>query len=76
VEEIKIGKKYKHFKGKEYKVLNVARDSNNPEKLLVVYQGFYDSEFGKNPIWTRELNDFLGYKEDNGKKIKRFTLIE
>jgi hypothetical protein len=76
MEEVKVGGKYRHFKGKEYKVLHVARDCENPERMLVIYQALYDSELGKNQIWTREVNDFLSYKEDNGEKIKRFKLIE
>lgn len=76
MEELHVGGKYKHFKGKEYRVLSLARDCENPERMLVVYQALYDSDLGKNVIWTRELNDFLGHKEQDGKKIKRFTFVE
>jgi len=69
-EEIKIGKKYKHFKGKDYRVICIAKDCENPEKILVVY------ESEENQIWVREINDFLGTKIIKGKEIKRFELIE
>jgi hypothetical protein len=35
--EIKIGKKYRHFKGNEYLVLHVAKHSETLEEM-VVYQ--------------------------------------
>jgi hypothetical protein len=76
MEEVKIGSKYLHFKGKHYRVVALARDCDNPQRQLVVYQALYESpDFGKDQVWTRELNDFLGYKELDGKKIKKFTLV-
>ena len=76
MEKIKIGGRYKHFKGKEYVVLNIARHSENLEEM-VVYQAQYDSpEFGPNPIWVRPANMFLDEKEVDGKMVQRFTLID
>ena len=75
--ELKKGR-YQHFKGKFYNVLGVARDCEDPKKLFVVYQALYDSaEFGKNQIWIRPLDDFLGEKElENGKKVPRFKFVD
>ena len=77
MKEVKVNEIYEHYKGKKYKVLAVARDSEDSEKHIVVYQGLYDSEeFGKNPVWAREITNFLAEIDYNGKKIKRFKLVE
>lgn len=76
MKEVKKGQKYRHFKGNEYVVLEIARDSETTEEL-VVYQAQYDSsEFGPNQIWVRPLENFCGTKEINGVIVPRFSLIE
>jgi len=73
--DLKIGK-YKHFKGGIYEVIMVARDCEDPEKEVVVYKALYTSEdFGFGQVWTRPLEEFIGFKEIDGKKIKRFEFI-
>jgi len=56
--EIKIGQKYRHFKGKEYKVLDIVYDSetNNDEeyKKVVIYQALY----GERLKWARPYDMF------------------
>jgi len=56
--QIQIGKKYRHFKGKLYKVLDIVYDSeaNNDEeyKKVVVYQALY----GDNLKWARPYDMF------------------
>lgn len=68
---------YQHFKGRDklYRVLEVARDAENPKQARVVYEQLYESEFPKGEVWSRTLEDFVGYKEIKGRKVKRFTLI-
>ncbi len=67
---------YKHFKGKEYEVIGVARDCDDINKEYVVYKARYKSvKFGDNQLWIREINDFLGTKEVNGHMVKRFEYI-
>lgn len=68
--EIKIGKKYRHFKGNEYLILHLAKHSETME-TLVVYQALY-SEYG---IWVRPLKMFLEKVEVNGVMVNRFEEI-
>jgi hypothetical protein len=64
---IKTGKKYRHFKGKEYLVLYLAKHSETLEDL-VVYQALY----GEQGIWVRPLEMFLEQVEVDGKLVNRF----
>ncbi len=64
--------KYKHYKGKEYEVIGIAKHSETLEEL-VVYKALYQTE-GEN-IWVRPLEMFLEEIENEGKKIKRFEFI-
>jgi len=68
--ELKIGKRYRHFKGNEYLVLHLAKHSETMEEL-VVYQALY----GERVIWFRPLDMFLGQKELDGKWVNRFEEI-
>ena len=56
--EIIIGKKYKHFKGNLYKVIDIVNDSesNNDEELskVVIYQALY----GDKLKWARPYDMF------------------
>jgi hypothetical protein len=69
--EIKIGKKYRHFKGNDYLVLHIAKHSETLEDM-VVYQALY----GEMGIWVRPLNMFLSQKEVGGTLVNRFEEIE
>jgi hypothetical protein len=66
---IKKGK-YRHYKGNYYKVINIARHSENLEEM-VIYQALY-GDFG---LWVRPLQMFLSNVEVNGKVEKRFAFI-
>ena len=72
---ITIGKTYKHFKGKEYKVLMIARDSETL-KDIVIYEGLY----GNHIIWAREYDMFNSLvdheKYPEIKQTYRFEQIE
>lgn len=50
---VTIGKIYKHFKGKEYKVLLIARDSETGEDIVI-----YEALYGSHIIWARPYNMF------------------
>ena len=68
---LKIGKKYRHFKGKEYLVLHIAKHSETLEEL-VVYQALY----GEEGIWVRPLDMFLEQVKVDGKLVNRFEECE
>lgn len=68
--EIKVGARYRHFKGNEYLVLHVAKHSETLEDY-VVYQALY----GERGIWVRPLEMFLGTKSVDGKEVYRFEEI-
>ena len=68
---LKTGK-YKHYKGKEYEVIGIARHSETLEEL-VVYRALYQTE-GEN-LWVRPLKMFLEEVEIEGKKMPRFEFL-
>lgn len=66
---------YRHFKGGEYKVLGVAKHSENLEDL-VVYIHFGEDSFGrKDGLWVRPLAMFSEEVEKDGQKIPRFSFV-
>lgn len=66
---MKLGK-YKHYKGKEYEVIGVAKHSETQEELVV-----YKALYGEGGLWVRPLNMFLEEVEVDGKKVPRFKYI-
>ena len=62
---------YRHFKGNFYKVLEVAKHSENGLPM-VVYQALY-GEYG---LWVRPLEMFLEDIERDGLRVRRFVLWE
>lgn len=73
--DIKLGK-YRHYKGKFYEVVGVAKHSETLDDL-VVYRALYDSpEFGKNALWVRPLKMFLEEIYVKGEKVPRFKFFE
>ena len=69
MESIKPGR-YRHFKGKEYEVLGVARHSETEEEL-VVYRALY-GDFG---LWVPPVSMWNETVERDGKTFRRFTYI-
>ena len=57
MEEVKIGKVYRHFKGNYYFVEIIAYDSETQERI-VVYKPLYNREDG-HYIWVRSEKMFL-----------------
>lgn len=68
---VKLGK-YKHFKGKEYRVLGVGKHSESLSEFVV-----YKALYGDGKIWIRPLDSFLSEKYVGiNEKVERFTFIE
>lgn len=67
--EIKLGK-YKHFKGNEYEVIGVAKNSETLEEI-VVYRALY----GEKELWVRPASMWNETVERDGKTFKRFEFI-
>jgi hypothetical protein len=67
---------YKHFKGKMYEVIGIARNSETLEEYIL-YKALYDSkEFGKDALWVRPKKMFFEKVKIDGKEISRFELIK
>ncbi len=77
MEEVKIGRVYRHFKGNYYYVQDVALDSETQERM-VVYRPLYERKDSN--VWVRKEKMFLEEipeRPDNitGQKY-RFEYIE
>ena len=67
--ELKAGR-YRHFKGKEYEVITVAKDSETLEEM-VVYRALY----GECGYWVRPLTMFCEMVTVEGQTMPRFQYI-
>lgn len=63
--------KYRHYKGKEYEVIGIAKHSETLEEL-VVYRALY----GEGEMWARPLAIFMEEVEVGGVKTPRFALVD
>ena len=52
--EIIPGKKYKHFKGHIYKVIDIVNDSETLEKIVI-----YEALYGEHTKWARPYKMFI-----------------
>ena len=67
--KVKCGR-YRHYKGREYQVLGVARHSETEEEL-VVYRPLY----GKGELWVRPLEMFMDKVEMETGSVLRFAYL-
>ncbi len=63
--------RYRHFEGREYAVLAVAKDCET-EEPVVVYKQLFDN----GDIYVCPLRKFAGNVEVNGNKVRRFEFVE
>jgi hypothetical protein len=62
--------RYRHYKGNEYEVVDIARHSETEEEM-VVYRKLYDDH----SLWVRPLGMFVENVLVNGQQIPRFEWI-
>jgi hypothetical protein len=62
--------RYRHYKGREYTVLGVARHSETLEELVV-----YRQEYGERGLWVRPLAMFVEEIEVDGRRVPRFAFV-
>lgn len=77
IKQVKLGI-YKHSKsGKLYKLIGIARNSENPDEELVVYQALYETEkFPLNQLWIRPKKMFFENVIIDGKAVPRFEFLK
>ena len=66
-----VGREFVHFKGGHYRLEGFAKDSETLEEM-VVYRALY----GERDLWVRPAKMFFETIERNGKRMKRFELLE
>jgi hypothetical protein len=59
---------YRHYKGKDYRVIGTARHSETKEPLVV-----YRALAGEGGLWVRPAMMFLETVEVAGKRVPRFA---
>jgi len=70
VQAISLGR-YRHFKGKEYEVIAIARHSET-EEAMVVYRALY----GDGEVWVRPASMWNEVIERDGKTYRRFYRLD
>ena len=68
MQEIQIGKTYKHYKGNIYKIIALGKHSESLEDLII-YQGVNDGK-----TWVRPYS--MWNETIDSDKTLRFTLID
>lgn len=63
--------RYRHYKGRDYEVIGVARHSETEEKMVV-----YRCLYGDHSLWIRPLEMFRETVEVSGETVPRFSFID
>lgn len=61
---------YRHYKGREYQVYDVAKHSETEDEVVV-----YRCLYGNHDLWVRPLTMFLETVEVDGNKQPRFEWV-
>lgn len=67
---IVIGGKYRHYKGNEYLVVDIATHSETEEEMVV-----YKALYGEEKLWVRPLSMWDEKVNVNGEEVLRFSYI-
>ncbi len=67
--ELRPGR-YRHYKGRDYLVIDVATHSETEERLVV-----YRTDYGDHSLWVRPLDMFVETVEVDGRTVPRFNYI-
>ena len=70
---VKSGDIWRHYKGKDYRIITLSRSAHDLT-WYVVYEALYENEASQ--IWHRELDEFLGSVNTDGKAVARFIKKE
>lgn len=62
--------RYRHYKGRDYQVIDLARHSET-EEMMVIYRCLY----GDRSLWVRPLAMFREAVEVAGEQVPRFAFI-
>lgn len=63
--------RYRHYKGKDYEVLGVARHSETEEEMVV-----YRCLYGDFSLWVRPLTMFMETVDVAGEQVPRFARVD
>jgi len=62
--------RYRHYKGREYTVIDVALHSETLEEMVV-----YRQEYGEHKLWVRPQAMFRETIEIEGQRVPRFQYL-
>ena len=62
--------RYRHYKGNEYEVIDIAMHSETEEKMVI-----YKTLYGDRSLWVRPLDMFIQKVTIEGKELPRFQKI-
>ncbi len=71
MKEIIKGGKYRHYKGNEYLVIDIATHSETEEEMVV-----YKALYGEGKLWVRPLSMWNEKVKVNGMEVLRFTYTD
>jgi hypothetical protein len=74
MQEISPGR-YRHYKGKQYEVIGIARHSETLEEMVVYYALYYIEGMGGNSLWVRPKSMFAEMVTVDGREVPRFERI-
>lgn len=66
---MKVGR-YRHYKGRDYVVIGVARHSETEESFVV-----YRQDYGDRALWIRPQQMFEETIETDGQNVPRFDYV-